>query len=244
MILFPAIDLKDGRCVRLVKGDMNQVTVFNDSPADQARRFAAAGAEWLHVVDLNGAFAGKPVNRGAVEAVLAAARVPVQLGGGIRDLATVEAWLAAGVARVILGTAAVKDPDLVRASAKAFPGKIAVGVDARGGMVATGGWAEASEIEVTELAKRFVDVGVAALIHTDIDRDGVLAGPNIAASAALARAVSIPVIVSGGVASLDDLRAVKQAEASGLAGVISGRAIYDGRIDLAAGIAILKGTQR
>ncbi len=243
MILFPAIDLKDGRCVRLVKGDMGQVTVFNDSPADQAHRFVAAGAEWIHVVDLNGAFAGKPVNRLAVEAILAAAKVPIELGGGIRDLATVETWLTAGVARVILGTAAVKNPALVRDAARAFPGKIAVGIDARGGLVATEGWAEASELEVTELAKRFVDAGVAAVIHTDIDRDGILAGPNVAASAALARAVPIPVIVSGGVSSLDDLRAIKAAESSGLAGVISGRAIYDGRIDLAAGIAVLKGTQ-
>jgi len=241
MILFPAIDLKDGRCVRLVKGDMGQVTVFNDSPADQAQRFVAAGAQWIHVVDLNGAFAGKPVNRPAVEAILAAAAVPVQLGGGIRDLATIENWLAAGVARVILGTAAVKDPDLVRTAARIFPGKIAVGIDARNGRVATEGWADTTDLDVVTLAKRFVDAGVAALIHTDIDRDGLLGGPNIAASAALARSVPIPVIVSGGVSSLDDLMAVKAEAASGLAGVISGRAIYDGRIDLASGIALLKG---
>jgi phosphoribosylformimino-5-aminoimidazole carboxamide ribotide isomerase len=241
MILFPAIDLKDGRCVRLVKGDMGQVTIFNHSPSDQARQFVAAGAEWIHVVDLNGAFAGKPVNRPAVEAILAAAPVPIQLGGGIRDMATIESWLTAGVKRVILGTAAVKDPELVKAAAKAFPGRIAVGVDARGGRVATEGWADTADLDVITLARRFVDAGVAALIHTDIDRDGVLGGPNVAASAELAKAVPIPVIVSGGVSSLDDLRAVKAQAASGLAGVISGRAIYDGRIDLAAGIALLKG---
>ena len=241
MILFPAIDLKDGRCVRLVKGDMGQVTIFNDSPADQARRFVAAGAEWIHVVDLNGAFAGKPVNGPAVDAILASASVPIQLGGGIREMATVESWLAAGVQRVILGTAAVKNPALVRDAARAFPGQIAVGIDARGGRVATEGWADTADLDVVTLARRFVDAGVAALIHTDIDRDGVLGGPNIAASAALAESVPIPVIVSGGVSSLDDLRAVKAAEGSGLAGVISGRAIYDGRIDLAAGIALLKG---
>ncbi len=240
MILYPAIDLKDGKCVRLIKGDMAQATVFNESAADQAKQFVVAGAEWIHVVDLNGAFAGKPVNAAAVQDILGAARVPVQLGGGIRDMATIEAWLAAGVARVILGTVAVKNPVLVRQAAKTFPGKVAVGIDARGGKVATEGWAEASELDVEDLARRFVDAGVAAIIHTDIDRDGVLGGPNVAASAALAKAVPIPVIVSGGVSSLDDLRAVKAAESSGLAGVISGRAIYDGRIDLAQGIALLK----
>jgi phosphoribosylformimino-5-aminoimidazole carboxamide ribotide isomerase len=242
VILFPAIDLMDGRCVRLVRGDMNQVTVFNESPAHQARQFVGAGAEWIHVVDLNGAFAGKPVNRAAVEAILAAAPVPIQVGGGIRDRATIESWLEAGVARVILGTAAVKDPALVKDAARAFPGRIAVGIDARAGWVAIEGWADTSELEVTELARRFVDAGVAALIHTDIERDGVMAGPNVAASAALARAVTIPVIVSGGVSSLEDLRAVKAEEAAGIAGVISGRAIYDGRIDLAAAIALLKGS--
>ena len=240
MILYPAIDLKDGACVRLIKGDMDQATVFNDSPGNQAKRFVDAGAEWIHVVDLNGAFAGKPVNAGAVDAILKSAQVPIQLGGGIRDMATIEAWLTAGVARVILGTVAVKNPALVREASKTFPGKVAVGIDARGGKVATEGWAEASELDVEDLARRFVDAGVAAIIHTDIDRDGVLGGPNVAASAALARAVPIPVIVSGGVSSLDDLRAVKAAESSGLAGVISGRAIYDGRLDLAAGIALLK----
>ena len=241
MILFPAIDLKEGRCVRLIKGDMGQVTIFNESPADQAQRFVAAGAEWIHVVDLNGAFAGKPVNGQAVEAILAAAAVPIQLGGGIRDMATVESWLSAGVSRIILGTAAVKNPTLVREAARAFPNRIAVGIDARNGMVATEGWADTADLDVVTLARRFVDAGVAALIHTDIDRDGALGGPNVAASAALAESVPIPVIVSGGVSSLEDLRAVKAAAASGLAGVISGRAIYDGRIDLAAGIALLKG---
>jgi phosphoribosylformimino-5-aminoimidazole carboxamide ribotide isomerase len=240
MILYPAIDLKDGKCVRLIKGDMAQATVFNESAADQAKQFVVAGAEWIHVVDLNGAFAGKPVNAAPVRDILDAAKVPVQLGGGIRDMATIEAWLTAGVARVILGTVAVKNPALVREASKAYPGKVAVGIDARGGKVATEGWAEASELDVEDLARRFVDAGVAAIIHTDIDRDGVLGGPNVAASAALARAVPIPVIVSGGVSSLDDLRAVKAAESSGLAGVISGRAIYDGRIDLAQGIALLK----
>ena len=239
MIFFPAIDLKDGRCVRLIKGDMTQATVFNDSPADQARQFEANGCQWIHVVDLNGAFAGAPVNAAAVKAILAAVKCPVQLGGGIRDMATVAAWLEAGVARVILGTAAVKNPLLVRDACKAYPGKVAVGIDAKGGKVATEGWAEAGELAVIELAKRFVDVGVAAIIHTDIDRDGILAGPNVAASAELARAVPIPVIVSGGVASLDDLRAVKAHAASGIAGVISGRAIYDGHIDLRQAVELL-----
>jgi phosphoribosylformimino-5-aminoimidazole carboxamide ribotide isomerase len=239
VIFFPAIDLKDGRCVRLIKGDMNQATVFNDSPANQARQFADAGCQWIHVVDLNGAFAGAPVNAAAVRDILQAVRIPVQLGGGIRDIATVAAWLEAGVARVILGTAAVKNPALVHEACRAYPGKVAVGIDARGGKVATEGWADTGELTVEELAKRFVDAGVAAIIHTDIDRDGILAGPNVAASAALARAVPIPVIVSGGVSSRDDLKAVKAEAASGIAGVISGRAIYDGRIDLAEAVALL-----
>ena len=241
MILFPAIDLKDGRCVRLKQGDMAQVTVFNDDPADQAQKFTAAGAEWIHVVDLNGAFAGRPLNAPAVTAIIAGAKVPVQLGGGIRDMATIEAWFKAGISRVILGTVAVKTPELVRQACKNFAGQIAVGIDARGGMVATEGWAETSNLAVEELAKRFVDVGVAAIIHTDIDRDGLLGGANVAASAALARAVPIPVIVSGGVSSLDDIKAVKAEAASGLAGVIVGRAIYDGRLDISAAIAVLKG---
>ena len=241
MIFFPAIDLKDGACVRLIKGDMTQATVFNDSPADQARQFADAGCRWIHVVDLNGAFAGVPVNSAAVKSILAKVSVPVQLGGGIRDMATVMAWLEAGVARVILGTAAVKNPTFVREACKTFPGRVAVGIDARGGKVATEGWADTGELTVIDLAKRFADAGVAAIIHTDIDRDGILAGPNVAASAELARAVPIPVIVSGGVASLDDLKAVKVEAASGIAGVISGRAIYDGRIDLREAVALLAG---
>ncbi len=226
--------------MRLIKGDMAQATVFNDSPADQARQFAEAGCQWIHVVDLNGAFAGAPVNAAAVKSILAHVSVPVQLGGGIRDLATVMAWLEAGVARVVLGTAAVKNPALVREACKTFPGRVAVGIDARGGKVATEGWADTLELTALELAKRFVDAGVAAIIHTDIDRDGILAGPNVAASAELARAVPIPVIVSGGVASLDDLKAVKAEAASGIAGVISGRAIYDGRIDLREAVDLLR----
>ena len=241
MILFPAIDLKDGRCVRLKQGDMAQATVFNDDPADQAKKFTAAGAQWIHVVDLNGAFAGRPLNALAVTAIIAAAKVPVQLGGGIRDMSTIEAWLKAGIARVILGTVAVKTPQLVRQACKAFAGQIAVGIDARDGMVATEGWAETSNLAVEDLAKRFVDAGVAAIIHTDIDRDGLLGGANGAASAALARAVPIPVIVSGGVSSIEDIKAVKAEAASGLAGVIAGRAIYDGRLDISAAIDVLKG---
>jgi phosphoribosylformimino-5-aminoimidazole carboxamide ribotide isomerase len=240
MNLFPAIDLKQGKCVRLVKGDMAQVTVFNDSPADQAKQFADAGCEWIHVVDLDGAFAGKAVNADAVKAIIAAAKVPVQLGGGIRDMAGIERWLEAGLARVILGTAAVKNPALVTDACRAFPGKVAVGIDARNGMVATEGWAETSALSAIELGKRFVDAGVAAIIHTDIDRDGILAGPNVAASAELALAVPIPVIVSGGVSSLDDIKAVKAAGKSGIAGVIAGRALYEGRLDLREAIAVLK----
>ena len=241
MILFPAIDLKDGRCVRLKQGDMAQATVFNDDPADQAKKFTAAGAQWIHVVDLNGAFAGRPLNALAVTAIIAAAKVPVQLGGGIRDMSTIEAWLKAGIARVILGTVAVKTPQLVRQACKAFAGQIAVGIDARDGMVATEGWAETSNLAVEDLAKRFVDAGVAAIIHTDIDRDGLLGGANVAASAALARAVPIPVIVSGGASSIEDIKTVKAEAASGLAGVIAGRAIYDGRLDISAAIDVLKG---
>ncbi|MBL8629924.1 MAG: 1-(5-phosphoribosyl)-5-[(5-phosphoribosylamino)methylideneamino]imidazole-4-carboxamide isomerase [Rhodospirillaceae bacterium] len=240
MILFPAIDLKDGQCVRLRQGDMNQSTVFNDNPGAQAKEFVDAGAEWIHVVDLNGAFAGKPVNEEPVKAILREAKVPVQLGGGIRDLATIETWLTAGLSRAILGTVAVKNPSLVKEACKAFPGKIAVGIDARGGMVATEGWAEASSLSVVDLAKRFVDAGVAAIVHTDIDRDGLMGGPNIQASADLAKAVPIPVIVSGGVSSLDDIKAAKAQEKSGLSGVITGRAIYDGRLDIKAAIDVLK----
>ena len=238
MILFPAIDLKDGACVRLRLGLMEDATVFNTDPGAQARDFAAAGAEWIHVVDLNGAFAGKPVNAAAVDAILAAVSIPVQLGGGIRDMATIETWLEHGVRRVILGTVALKNPQLVRDACRRFPGRVAVGIDAKGGKVAVEGWAETSDLTVLELALKFEDAGVAALIYTDIDRDGVLAGPNVAATAALADAISIPVIASGGVSSLDDLRALKKF--SKLEGVISGRAIYDGRLDVAAAIALLR----
>ena len=238
MILFPAIDLKDGACVRLKLGLMDDATVFNTDPGAQARAFAEAGAEWIHVVDLNGAFAGKPVNAAAVEAILAAVTVPVQLGGGIRDMATIEAWLERGVRRVILGTVALKNPDLVKAACRRFPGRVAVGIDAKGGKVAVEGWAETSDLDVLDLALKFEDAGVAAIIYTDIDRDGVLAGPNVAATAALADAIATPVIASGGVSSLDDLRALKATPK--LEGVISGRAIYDGRIDVAAAIALLR----
>lgn len=237
MILYPAIDLKDGQCVRLLKGDMDAATVFGDDPAAQARAFAEAGAKWLHLVDLNGAFAGQPVNANAVTGILGAVDIPVQLGGGIRDMATIDRWLNAGIARVILGTVAVEDPDLVRAAARVHPGKVAVGIDARAGKVATRGWAEETEVEVTDLARQFEDAGVAAIIYTDIDRDGAMGGPNIAATEALACAVSIPVIASGGVSRMDDLTAL---QATGvIAGAISGRALYDGAIDLAEALAVL-----
>ncbi|WP_394805440.1 1-(5-phosphoribosyl)-5-[(5-phosphoribosylamino)methylideneamino]imidazole-4-carboxamide isomerase [Kordiimonas aestuarii] len=238
MTIYPAIDLKDGNCVRLFKGDMNAATVFNDNPAAQAKEFVDAGCRWLHLVDLNGAFAGEPVNAAAVEAILKATNVPVQLGGGIRDLKTMERWLEAGISRLILGTLAVKNPDLVKEACKLFPGKVAVGIDAKGGMVAVEGWAEASEVEVTELACQFEDAGVAAIIHTDIDRDGTLAGVNAGASSLLANAVSIPVIASGGVKDIDDIHAVKAA--GNLEGVVTGRAIYDGRLDLKAALEVAK----
>ncbi len=240
MILFPAIDLKDGACVRLIKGEMSAATVFNTDPAAQAASFATAGCAWIHVVDLNGAFAGKPVNAKAVSAIVGAVPVPVQLGGGIRDMATIEQWLEAGVARVILGTVALRDPALVRAACIRFPGRVAVGIDARGGLVAVEGWAETSKVTALDLALKFEDAGVAAIIYTDIDRDGVLAGPNVEATAALAGRLTTPVIASGGVSSLDDLRALKARAASGIAGVISGRALYDGRIDLKAALEVLK----
>ncbi|OJX68071.1 1-(5-phosphoribosyl)-5-[(5-phosphoribosylamino)methylideneamino]imidazole-4-carboxamide isomerase [Magnetospirillum sp. 64-120] len=239
MILFPAIDLKDGACVRLKLGLMEEATVFNTDPGAQARAFAEAGAQWIHVVDLNGAFAGKPVNGHAVESILKAVKVPVQLGGGIRDTATIEMWLEKGVRRVILGTVALRDPGLVKDACKRFPGRVAVGIDAKGGKVAVEGWAETSDLTVLDLALKFEDAGVAAIIYTDIDRDGVLAGPNTEATAALARAISTPVIASGGVSSLEDLRALKAVASSGIAGVISGRAIYDGRIDVAQAIKLL-----
>jgi phosphoribosylformimino-5-aminoimidazole carboxamide ribotide isomerase len=238
MILYPAIDLKDGQCVRLLKGDMAAATVFGDDPAAQAATFESAGCDWLHLVDLNGAFAGCPVNAAAVEAILSRVSVPCQLGGGIRDMATIERWLSGGLARVILGTVAVEDPDLVRNAARAFPGKVAVGLDARGGRVATRGWAEETEITVTELARSFEDAGVAAIVYTDIDRDGAMGGPNVEATEALARAVGIPVIASGGVSSLDDL--VRLRDTGVIAGAISGRALYDGALDLRAAVAALR----
>lgn len=240
MILFPAIDLKDGECVRLKLGDMAEATVYNADPAAQARAFEEQGFEWLHVVDLNGAFEGRSVNGAAVEAILSSTKNPVQLGGGIRTLAHIEAWLAKGLARVILGTVAVRDPDLVKEACRLFPGKIAVGIDARGGKVAVEGWAEASTLGAIELARKFEGAGVAAIIYTDIDRDGVLAGINWEATIALADAVSIPVIASGGLASLDDIRRMTMPDACKLEGAISGRALYDGRIDPAEALAILR----
>ncbi|MBY5988035.1 1-(5-phosphoribosyl)-5-[(5-phosphoribosylamino)methylideneamino]imidazole-4-carboxamide isomerase [Roseovarius atlanticus] len=231
MILYPAIDLKDGQAVRLLKGEMEKATVFNDDPAAQAMEFVNAGCEWLHLVDLNGAFAGEPVNAAPVEAILERTKVPAQLGGGIRDMATIDRWLSKGLARVILGTVAVENPALVREAAQAFPGQVAVGIDARNGRVATKGWAEETDVMVTDLARSFEDAGVAAIIYTDINRDGAMQGPNIEATAALANAVSIPVIASGGVSSLDDLIALRDCGAP-LNGAISGRALYDGALDL------------
>ena len=238
MILYPAIDLKDGAAVRLLRGDMNATTVFNEDPAAQARSFVDAGCRWLHLVDLNGAFAGKPVNAEPVEAILKQCNVPAQLGGGIRDMATIETWIEKGLSRVILGTVAVENPALVRQAALAFPDKIAVGIDARNGMVATKGWAVETDTEVTELAKSFEQDGVAAIIYTDINRDGAMKGPNIEATAALADAISIPVIASGGVSSLADLLALKSCGAA-LDGAISGRALYDGALDLGAALKAL-----
>jgi phosphoribosylformimino-5-aminoimidazole carboxamide ribotide isomerase len=238
MILYPAIDLKDGNCVRLLRGDMDAATIFGTDPAAQARAFQDAGCAWLHLVDLNGAFAGHPVNAQAVEAILAAVTVPVQLGGGIRDMATIAAWLDKGLARVILGTVAVENPDLVRHAAKAFPGKVAVGIDARNGRVATKGWAHETNVMATDLARSFEDAGVAAVIYTDIDRDGAMGGPNTDATATLARAVTIPVIASGGVSSMADLLALRDTGV--IAGAISGRALYDGEIDLATAVRALR----
>lgn len=231
MILFPAIDLKNGQCVRLEQGDMARATVFNLDPAEQARAFASQGFEYLHVVDLDGAFAGKPVNADAVERMLKAVSMPVQLGGGIRDLKTVEAWLGKGIARVIIGTAAVRDPVLVKEAAKAFPGRVAVGLDARDGKVAVEGWAETSEVTALEIARRFEDAGIAAIIFTDIARDGLLKGLNLDATIALAENISIPVIASGGFASIEDVKALLAPGARKLAGAIAGRALYDGRLD-------------
>ena len=240
MILFPAIDLKDGNCVRLQQGDMARATVFNLDPAAQARAFAAQGFEYLHVVDLDGAFAGKPMNAQAVEAMLGAITMPVQLGGGIRDLKTIEAWLAKGVARVIIGTAAVRDPQLVKGAAKQFPGRVAVGLDARDGKVAVEGWAETSQVTALEIAERFADAGVAAIIFTDIARDGLLKGLNLDATIELAERVAIPVIASGGFASIEDVKALLAPRAKKLAGAIAGRALYDGRLDPAMALALIR----
>ena len=240
MILFPAIDLKNGQCVRLKQGDMGQATVFNDAPADQAVRFEDQGFSWLHVVDLDGAFAGKPMNGAAVDAILARVRFPVQLGGGIRDLATVEGWLAKGIARVIIGTAAVRDPAFVKAAARAFPGQVAVGIDARDGFVAVEGWAETSSLSAVNLGQRFEDAGVSAIIYTDIARDGMLSGINWEGTVALAKAVSIPVIASGGLASMADIERLCAPDCAILEGAITGRALYDGRIDPKAALARLK----
>lgn len=239
MILYPAIDLKDGNAVRLVRGDMEQSTVFNTDPAAQAMEFVDAGCEWLHLVDLNGAFEGEPVNAAPVEAILSWTKVPAQLGGGIRDMATIERWLEKGLARVILGTVAVENPSLVREAALAFPDQVAVGIDARNGMVATKGWAEETNVQITDLARSFEDAGVAAIIYTDINRDGAMQGPNIEATAALAHAVSIPVIASGGVSSLQDLLDLRDCGAK-LNGAISGRALYDGAIDLKYALSALR----
>jgi len=235
VIVFPAIDLKDGRCVRLKQGDMASATVFNEDPAAQARAFEHNGFEWLHLVDLNGAFAGHSVNTPAIRAILSAIKIPLQLGGGIRDRAAIDAWLDAGVARVILGTAAVNDPELVRSAAKAHPSRIAVGIDARAGKVAVKGWAEESDLSALDLAKRFEDAGVAAIIFTDIGRDGMMGGVNVASTAALAKAISIPVIASGGVNTVRDIEALRTANA-GIAGVVVGRALYDGRVEAKAAL--------
>jgi phosphoribosylformimino-5-aminoimidazole carboxamide ribotide isomerase len=243
MILFPAIDLKDGQCVRLKLGDMDQATVFNDDPAAQALSFEAQGFEWLHLVDLNGAFAGRPVNKTAVEAILGAVKIPVQLGGGIRNLGQIEAWLNQGIRRVILGTVALRNPALVREACRVFPGRIAVGIDAKGGRVAVEGWAETSDLSATDLARRFSDAGVSAIIFTDVDRDGILKGLNIDSTLELARAVPIPVIASGGLASMDDIHRLMQSDCHILEGAISGRALYDGRINVPVALGLLRGVR-
>jgi phosphoribosylformimino-5-aminoimidazole carboxamide ribotide isomerase len=240
MILFPAIDLKGGEAVRLEQGDMARATVFHRDPAAQAAAFERQGFAYLHVVDLDGAFAGKPVNAQAVERILATVKMPVQLGGGVRDMATVEGWLGKGIRRVIIGTAAVRDPALVKQAAKAFPGRVAVGLDARDGKVAVAGWAETSEMTALDIARRFEDAGVAAIVYTDISRDGLLTGLNLDATIALAEAISIPVIASGGLASLDDIKALLTPRASKLEGAITGRALYDGRLDAAAALKLIK----
>jgi phosphoribosylformimino-5-aminoimidazole carboxamide ribotide isomerase len=238
VILFPAIDLKGGQCVRLLKGDMRSATVFNDDPAAQARLFEAQGFRWLHVVDLDGAIAGKPVNASAVESILRGVAIPVQLGGGIRDAASIERWLERGVRRVVLGTAALRNPELLREACRAWPGSIAVGLDARGGKLAVDGWAQTSEVSALDLALKVEDAGVTAIIYTDIERDGALAGVNVEATAALARRLQTPVIASGGLASLDDIRALRRHESDGIEGVICGRALYDGSIEPKAALAL------
>lgn len=244
MILYPAIDLKEGRCVRLVHGAMESATIFNDDPAAQARAFEAQGFSHLHVVDLDGAFAGKPMNAGAVEAILAATTMPVQLGGGVRDMRTLEAWLGKGVARVIIGTAALRDPDFVREAARRHPGAVAVGIDAREGYVAVEGWAKTSTVSAVDLGRRFEDAGVAAIVYTDILRDGALQGLNIEATVALAEAIAIPVIASGGLASLADVRRLLEPDCARLAGAITGRALYDGRLDAKEALAAIAGATR
>ena len=243
MILFPAIDLKEGRCVRLVQGDMDQATVFNDDPADQALSFEKQGFSWLHLVDLDGAFAGQPMNAQAVEAILASTTLPVQLGGGIRTMKTVEGWISRGVKRVIIGTAAVRDPTFVRAAAAAFPGQVAVGIDARDGRVAVDGWAQISEMSAVELGKRFEDAGVCAIIYTDIARDGILKGLNIEMTLELAHHLSIPVIASGGLASLADIEQLLTPQCAVLEGAITGRALYDGRLDPKEALALIAAHQ-
>lgn len=241
MILYPAIDLKDGQCVRLLHGDMHKATVFFNTPPVQAKMFADAGFEWLHVVDLNGAFEGRPVNKPTVENILKAIKIPVQLGGGIRDMATIDAWLGAGISRVILGTAALRNPALVKEACRAHPGKIAVGIDARHGHVAVEGWAETSDMLAVDLARQFEDAGVSAIIYTDIGRDGAMQGPNLTETVELAKAISIPVILSGGMSSLDDVKAVCAHAADGIGGIILGRALYDGAIEPAAALAVASG---
>ncbi|NQU72562.1 MAG: 1-(5-phosphoribosyl)-5-[(5-phosphoribosylamino)methylideneamino]imidazole-4-carboxamide isomerase [Rhodospirillales bacterium] len=241
MILYPAIDIKDGLCVRLLRGDMNAATVFNDSPADQARAFRDVGFSWLHLVDLNGAFEGRPVNAAAVDSILAAIDIPVQLGGGIRDIETIDRWLDAGVRRVILGTVALTEPELVIEACRRHPGRIVVGIDARDGNVAVEGWATTSNVKALDLALRFEDAGVAAIVYTDINRDGVMTGINLEATVDLAFALTTPIIASGGVSSINDLLELKANEDAGIEGLISGRALYDGRIDPAEAIAVLAG---
>jgi phosphoribosylformimino-5-aminoimidazole carboxamide ribotide isomerase len=240
LILFPAIDLKDGNCVRLYKGDMEQSKVFNNNPAQQALEFAQAGFSWLHLVDLNGAFEGKSVNSDAIKSIREAIDLPIQLGGGIRDMKAAEYWLELGINRLILGTAAVKNPEFVIEACKAFPNKIAVGVDARGGMVATEGWAEQSDIQAVDLCKKFEDIGVSAIIYTDIDRDGALQGVNVTATAELAQAISIPVIASGGVSGYDDITELRKVQHTGIIGVISGKALYEGRLAADKALALCK----